>query len=1120
MRKLLNQSIKQMENRKSKWFFPGKLAMLVLMFVMAVSAVAQTKTVKGTVIDDLGEPIIGANVLISGTTQGTVTDLDGNYTLNNVPEDATLRASFIGYEVQELAVAGRAVVDFTLKSESTELDDVVVVGYGTMKKSDLTGSVSSVSTDKLNAKGATSVMENLQGSVPGVSITQSSSRAGGGFDIEIRGKSSLGSNNSPLYVVDGIICDDINFLNSQDIERIDILKDASSTAIYGSRATNGVVIVSTKSGSSAKGGNGDCKHRPVVSYDGYYGITTAARIPDFMNAEQFAQYRHMRYLNASQKYAAQNDWTISIGNYKTAWLTGGDVTTSYIKDLIANGNETDWIDDFTRVANQQNHYISVSGNTGTVNYLFGLGYQGEEGIYVGDKMQRVNLKGTVDTKFGDYVSSGVSFNVANTYNKTIDNTAVASAFRLNPCTPDRDADGNIVNYPGKAAALGNDTEQGGDDSQFTGTQNPLFDLEGSDYQTRSWQILANAYVEVRPFKGLSLKTTFSPSFTHSRAGQFEASSTSARNGGDNRASVSNTTKFNWTWDTQINYNVNVDEHSIALMGLISPSAFNQEKYEQEAYGVVDQAKWYNLSQASSTTYTSGSSYTEWSMLSYALRANYTFRDRYMFTGTVRWDASSRFDEKSRWGSFPSLALAWRMSEEDFIKQYDWIQNLKLRVSFGTTGNNYTQGTNYPTTVTASGGTTYYGFADGTGNTPYAPSGIVNKDLTWEKTTEYNAGLDFGFIDGRINGSLDLYSKTSKDLLMSRQLTYEAGGAKVTDNIGKVANKGVELTLTTTNVKTSDLTWTTTFSFAHNVNEIKEVNGGKEDDIANSWFVGESINAIYNYSWDGIVSDKNIVVPDNEAAVAAGFTPGSSVLSRDYYFAVYGWGEGMPIIRDLNGDGKIDSKDKHIIGKSDPAWTGSISSNLSYKNWDFSFSIYTKQNYEVYSSFHNQYVAYGDRGMQHLNMDFYIPDGALLNCDFDADGNRINEVRQQGTHYGKYPFPTNESATNAGAGTIWAGSNAKSGIDSMASMASANSKGTPSQIVKGDYWKVKNISLGYTFSKDVLAKTFLTNARLYLNVTNPFVFTDYEGFDPEWSSASLSKGGLSSVTWQIGASLKF
>ena len=429
--------------------------MLVLsLFIGTVSA----QTVTGNVVDETGEAVIGATVMEKGTKNATVTDFDGNFTIK-MNGGKVLTISYIGMQSQDVNVAGKTSVNIVLKEDATTLQDVVVVGYGTMKKSDLTGAISSVDTEKLNAKGATTVMENLQGSVPGVSITQNSSRAGGGFDIEIRGKSSFNNSSTPLYVVDGIITDNIDFLNPQDIERIDILKDASSTAIYGSRATNGVVIVTTKSAKV----QGKKYSKPTIGYEGYYGIVKTARMPEFMNGTQFSQYRHFRYLNAMDAqgsqtlgtYGAQNYWGITQGNYQTAWLTRGDLSDSYIKDVIASGKETDWIGLFTQTAAQQNHFISVSGNGGSVNYHFGAGYQNEQGVFKGDNMERFNLKGTVDAKLTDWISAGISFNGAFKENRTVDDTAIGSAFRLNTVTRAYDDDGKVILYPGKPSAMEN-----------------------------------------------------------------------------------------------------------------------------------------------------------------------------------------------------------------------------------------------------------------------------------------------------------------------------------------------------------------------------------------------------------------------------------------------------------------------------------------------------------------------------------------------------------------------------------------------------------------------------------------------------------------------------------------
>ena len=491
------------------------------------------------------------------------------------------------------------------------------------------------------------------------------------------------------------------------------------------------------------------------------------------------------------------------------------------------------------------------------------------------------------------------------------------------------------------------------------------------------------------------------------------------------------------------------------------------------------------------------------MLSYALRANYSYAGKYMATATIRWDGSSKFAEGHKWGSFPSFALAWRASEEAFLKKLDWLSNLKLRLSYGVTGNNKGVG-NYATQQTVAGSSVYYPFG-GTYYTGHYPSSIIDANLSWEKSHEINLGLDFGFLNGRISGSVDVYQKNSKDLLFEVTLPLESGknGSslnKMSTNVGEVQNRGIEVSLTTVNVETKDWRWETTFNFAHNKNKVKEINGTGEDLVADHLFIGQPINNVYGYEWSGIVNDKDMTVPDTQAARDKGFTPGSTVKSYDYYYNVYGWGEGQGIINDRNGDGKINEDDQRIWS-SDPKWTGSLTSNLSYKNIDFSFTIYAKQSYTIASSFLSEYQGYGDRGRMRLNMDYYLPAGTLLDYEgINPDGTYINPVYQQQTYYGEFPFP--HSATGAFDGT---------GSSQFASAAT---------YVDASFVKVKNISLGYSFSKNLLSKIGIQKLRLYFNVTNPFVFTKYKGFDPEWAHAGNKNDAPSTVTYQFGASLRF
>ena len=432
-----------------------------------------------------------------------------------------------------------------------------------------------------------------------------------------------------------------------------------------------------------------------------------------------------------------------------------------------------------------------------------------------------------------------------------------------------------------------------------------------------------------------------------------------------------------------------------------------------------------------------------------------------------------------------------------MKKLDWLSNLKLRLSYGVTGNNSVG--SYATRLVV-GGPVYYPFGSVYGNGMY-PSGIVDKDLKWEKAHEFNVGLDFGFLNERIRGSIDWYNKKSTDLLYSVNLPLEAGGSSVT-NIGSVRNRGIEVALTTENIVSKDWHWTTSFTFAHNKNEILEVNGTGDYLTGNhsgNLIIGQPYNNVYSYEWNGIVSDRYMTVPDTEIARLKGFTPGEQVKEANYYYQCYGLYEGNPIITDFNGDGQINTQDKRLY-KSDPAWTGSFTSNLQWKNWDFSFSIYTKQDYTVFSSFYGEYLNMSDRGRVKLDMDWYIPAGTLIDCDgINTDGTLINPKYQLTTHYGSYPFP-NDGNYNGVGSDYWIGST--------------------NAITDASFVKVKHITLGYTLPKTWTTKFGCSHLRLYCTVTNPFVFTDYKGYDPEWAGASNANDGPSTVTWQFGASIKF
>ncbi|MBP5171961.1 MAG: TonB-dependent receptor [Bacteroidales bacterium] len=1071
----------------------------LLMFTALTTVMAQ-QTVRGKVVDAQGEPMIGVSISVDGKTVA-VTDMDGQFVLTGTSPASKLELSFLGYKTQTLTLGQRSQLSITMEEDSKAIEEVVVVGYGTLRKNDLTGSVATIGNEKLNAKGAPTILEGLQGAVAGVNITKATGRAASTMNIEIRGKNSINSSQNPIYVVDGVICSDIEFLNPQDIERIDILKDASSTAIYGSRATAGVVMVTTKSGAEV----GKRSQKPTISYDGYYGVDKVARMPDFMDAREFYQYRFLKFegLAPGGTLTGQPVLSISQGDLGQCLLQVEKTNYSspyVLKDLLAQGKVFDWKDFVLQDGRQQNHYLAVSGGDEKTGYHFGMGYMNEMGIFKNDEMSKFTIKGSMDTQINKIFSAGLSVNMAYTDHEYASDEAVSRAFNVNMFMQPWDENGNLYISPGSSQVYGTDNNQ-----FSTYTYNPLIYMEDQFKNRKSWQAISNVYLQVKPLKDLTLKSTFSPTFSYSREGYFMGTKINASASAENEAHRNTSHSFGYTWDNMVTYDKLIDDiHHLNVMGLVSSAYSNGESQNTYYKKVLDGTYWWALGTTDQgyDYQRSGTGYSETSLLSYALRANYSFMGRYMLTGAIRRDGSSKFAPGNRWGSFPSAAAAWRVSEEEFMQDLDWLSNLKLRVSYGVTGNNNVGA--YATQLTV-GGQVYYPF----GTTYYQgmlPSGIVDKGLKWEKAHEVNLGLDFGFFGDRVHGSVDLYNKKSTDLLYSVNLPLETGGKTLTTNVGSVSNKGIEVALTTENIVTRDWHWSTSFTFAHNHNEVLEINGIGDrvpnGENATGWLiVGQPYNNLFYYEWDGIVSDKDMEVPDTEIARLSGFTPGETVKQYDYYNKCYGWIEGNPITVDRNGDGRFTDEDKRIYS-CDPAWTGSITSNLQWKNFDFSFSIYAKQHYYVFSNFYSNYLRLDDRGANKINADWYIPAGTLLDCDgIDANGTYINPKYQRRTHYGTYPF-VNNAADNGGTGrnNKWVG-------------------GTCA-ITDASFVKVKHITLGYVMPQQMIQTLGCSYMRLYATVTNPLVFTSYMGYDPEWAAAASANDAPSTVTWQLGVNLKF
>lgn len=1063
-----------------------------------MKAVQQQQTVKGSVTDKkTGEPIIGASVMVKGTSTGAVSDLDGNFVINQVPANATIQVTYIGYKSQEVSVSGKTSFQIALEEDNAELNEVVVVGYGTMKKSDLTGSVGSVSSEKLNVRGTTSLVDALQGSVPGVSITQTNSRASGNFSIQIRGQASINKQAEPLYVIDGVVCSSMDFLNPDDIERIDILKDASSTAIYGSRASAGVIMITTKGSKGA-----DKAQRTTISYDGYYGVKKVARMPDLMDAQEYIDFRFTRFTTLENtKYEGSSrpgidaqghpHYTITNSNLSTAFLqrtNGSSYRDSKVYDMMLSGTKGyDWTDYVTRTASQQNHFISASGATDKLSYRLGAGYQGEENVFKANDYNRYNIKGAMDAKISKVFEAGLSVNLA--YSKAEDlctsttYSPYQNAFFFNALVSPYDENGKLINNPGARAAFDSNT-------QFTSTVNPLIDLYNKNYtdETKQYQVLANIYLRANIWDGLKFTTTLSPNYSHSRHGIFygtgvtdeypQGSQYYQRTGTSSAESI-NTTRTDWTWDNQLDYNKTWGDHTFGAMALFSLYKTKTEIYDQTAYGISDDhLSFYAMDKASGDKNIS-SSYTESSLVSGAFRLNYSYKGRYMATVTTRADGSSRFAKGNRWGWFPSAAAAWRISEESFMKKYTWLDNLKLRLSYGITGNNNVD--DYVTVVTAEG--PQYITLNGSDVQGYFTNGLVNRLLKWEKVKEFDAGIDFSAFNGRVMLTADFYNRLSDGQIMDRIVPVETGEETSTFNVGSVRNRGIELGFNFGVIRTKDFTWDLAINYARNWNKILELSNGKVDEVASNRFIGKPLNSIRDYVVTDVITDKGVTMHTKDGDIHYTLQE-----LYDKYGKNYKWYEGQYAVNDWNNDGKISDEDKQIFGCTDPKWTGSLTSTMTYKGFDFTVMVYTKQGQWSRSYFHDTFGKMNRAG-QNMYYDYYIPVGAPILNHTTGDIEYATE-----THYGKYPYPTNADTTYGG-------------------YFSHSYK-----YQKTSFVKVKNITLGYTFPRQMVSRWGISNLRLYVNVLNPFCFTNYDGFDPEWASATLTNGGPASVTYQFGINL--
>lgn len=844
--------------------------------------------VTGRVTDESGDPLPGVNVLIKGTTIGTTTDAGGRYAIDVPDQDAVLVFSFIGYVTQEVVVGNQTMIDLTLAADVKALEEVVVVGYGTVKKSDLTGAVASINSDAIARTNPVQAARALQGQVAGVNVNKINSRPGSDYTIDIRGIHSISYSSEPLVVIDGVMGGRLSSLNPSDIETIDVLKDASATAIYGARGANGVILVTTKKGRA---------ERTRVTYDAYVGMKIPNFLPDMMTAQEF--------------YHAYNDVVIAENPSASPKWTATELRN------VQEGRTVDWVDEVTDPSPQTSHVIALSGGNENTTHYFSAGYLNENGNLLNTGYKRYNLKGSIDSKLGNMVRAGFNTYYTNSTLNLGSNETLRGAYRVRPTgsiyfkdlvNPSETNDKDVNGY---AFWMG---------IKDTQIQNPILEVAADNYQdeTRVSSFLGNAYVELIPVKGLSVRSSFSASAYNARRGEFRGQDSKARLNKLPIASVTNNVNGSYTWDNILTYKLKSDQHEWNVTA--GQSAFYErfETYGSAVENLPYNSGWYALNTAPIINGVN-SSLIERSILSYMGRVNYIFRDKYLLTITGRYDGSSVLAEGNKWAFFPSAALAWRMGDEAFIKDMNLFSDLKLRVSYGRVGNDVVS----PYSTQAYLTQTAYDF-DGNAAFGYAPKNIGNADLRWENSEEFNFGLNMGFLNNRILVDAEFYNKVTNDLIQEVALPTSMGFGTVTANVGKLLNRGLEITINSVNLEKGGLRWTSNINFSTNHNEILELYGGTiTRDIANRLFVGESLRSHYYYKFAGIWQ-----LDEEEQAKTFGQVPGS-----------------VKVV-DQNGDGKISSAanedDRVVLGNELPDWLGGITNNFYYKNWDLSFFVYTRQ----------------------------------------------------------------------------------------------------------------------------------------------------------------------------------
>lgn len=1015
----------------NKFQYIGRRVMLTLFaLILSVSLYAQ-KQFKGTVVDESDLPLIGATVAIEGSSGGTITDMDGNFIIK-VKKGAKITFSYVGYKSRTLTYQGQNNVTVKLEPDSKLIDEVVVVGYSSMKKTDLTGSIASVAPEDLQGFKSSSIAGALSGQVAGVQVIQSDGAPGSSFNINIRGVGTLTGDNSPLYIVDGFQVDDISYLSDADIESMQILKDASSSAIYGSRAANGVVLITTRQGKESK---------PIINYKGSASYRNIPAKLNVLNPYEFVKLQGE--INENYKKTYYQEGNDSDGNpYRYQTL-----------DDYIGVEGVDWQDETFNPTWSQDHSLTITGGNDKSKYAGTFSRYTEEGIFNNSGFDRTTAKFRVDQKVSNKVSFNATVNYALTNKKGAGTTADNGRFNmLAQILSARPTGGlRLTNEELLESAIDPEMLETG---ESLAQVNPVKQTQSVTNKKRAEMWSANASINWQIIKGLTFKTAATYNTTNSRTDIFynDGSKEAYRNGQKPYGQSQMGRDVRWVNSNTLTWKQSIKKHNYTVMLGHEVSSKSSEYLLGQSmdFPIYNNGN-DNLGMGATPSKVT-SNYYDNRLLSFFAQATYNYDDRYLLTATIRADGSTVFSAKNKWGYFPSFSTAWRINEEDFMKDIDWISNMKLRFGWGLVGNdrisNYLSLDLYEVNK--------YGVGTQLVSV-LTPKQLQNADLKWEASSTVNLGLDLGFFQNRLNITADFFIKNTKDLLLAQSLAHATGFESQMQNIGKIQNKGIELSLTSTNVQTKNFMWQTNFNISFIRNELKALANGVDAMYARSGFdsnftaydyiakVGESLGLIYGYEFDGIYQSSDFyVTPTGNYVLKEGITNN----------ARYGTLEpGVVKYKDQDGDGVITTNDRTVIGNTLPKWYGGITNNFTFKGVDFSFMFQFNYGNDVYNAtrLYATQTRSGRRNFLAEVADRWSPTNAS-NLVPKYDGYITNDV------YSRF-------------------------------------------VEDGSFLRLKNVTLGYTLPAKWTRKFYVSKLRVYASGQNLFCLDNYSGYDPEVSTAA-------------------